>query len=54
MEKRSMTARDLARALSLGRNTVYHWLSEGMVPNSYTLSQLCDVLGVSADWLLGR
>jgi len=50
---KGMYLSELADAVGVGRWTVYHWADEKFFPNAIKLYQICRVLDVSADWLLG-
>lgn len=41
----------LARLLSVGQKTVWHWITEGRQPAARTAKKLADAMGVSLDWL---
>lgn len=53
-EKRGLKQADLAHALQISAQAVSKWERGGNAPDIVTLPQLCKLLGVSADWLLGR
>ena len=51
---RKFTQGDLAKAVGVERNTVSRWENGGMLPKDPTvIASLADVLGVTADWLIG-
>ena len=62
MAMRGWTQSELARryrfaarlSLTPSTSSVRHWLSGQSMPRVRSLRVLCDVLDVSADWLLGR
>jgi transcriptional regulator with XRE-family HTH domain len=49
-----MTQQDLADRLGLSRGTIGMYESGHRDPDTTTLSRLADILGCSADYLLGR
>ncbi|NCC21265.1 MAG: XRE family transcriptional regulator [Alphaproteobacteria bacterium] len=55
MEKAGYNRGQLASAASIDRSTLGQLLAENetRLPNGHTLAELSDVLGVSADWLIG-
>lgn len=51
---RKFTQADLAKAVGVERNTVSRWENGGMLPKDPgVIASLADVLGVTADWLIG-
>ena len=51
---RKFTQADLAKAVGVERNTVSRWENGGMLPKDpAVIAALADVLGVTADWLIG-
>src|SRR5665213_3028355 len=51
---RKFTQGDLAKAVGVERNTVSRWENGGMLPKDpAVIASLADVLGVTADWLIG-
>lgn len=48
-----LSQRQLARALNLPHSQVARWETIPSVPRQATLARLAEVLGVSADWLIG-
>ncbi len=51
---RKFTQSDLAKAVGVERNTVSRWENGGMLPKDpAVIGSLADVLGVTADWLIG-
>lgn len=53
LEERDMSLADLARALHVDRATVTRY-AQGRVPPVPTLRVICDMFGVSLDFMLGR
>ena len=54
IEKKKMSKSDFAKQMKITPVTVTHWTKDGRVPNAFYLNKMCDVLKVSADYLLGR
>lgn len=52
MYDRDMNASQLAKLVGMERKTVYTWQWGYTMPNSLILARICNVLGVSADYLL--
>lgn len=52
MYDRDMSASQLAKLVGMERKTVYTWQWGYTMPNSLILARICNVLGVSADYLL--
>lgn len=44
--------KEFAKRLGLERKVVYSWMSGKYYPSLTTLRDICEVYGVSADWLL--
>lgn len=42
----------IADKLNTSRRTIYCWLDGDALPNSFSLVKLCNILDVSADYLL--
>lgn len=53
-EKRGLKQSDLGHALQISSQAVSKWERGENAPDIVTLPQLCKLLGVSSDWLLGR
>jgi transcriptional regulator with XRE-family HTH domain len=49
-----MSQQDLAERIGKSRTTVTNIENGVQLPTVETLIRICDVLGVSADWILGR
>lgn len=47
-----LTMGDLARVLGVTRRTLYRWMSQGHIPQSY-LDRMATLFGCSVDYLLG-
>lgn len=54
IEKKKMSKSEFAKQMNITPVTVTHWTKGGRVPNAFYLNKICDVLKVSADFLLGR
>lgn len=54
LEKKKMSKIEFAKQMNVTPTSVSHWLNDGRTPNAYYLNKMCDVLKVSADYLLGR
>lgn len=53
-EKRHISRRVLGERCGLSKNMIGRYERGERVPSVDTLAELCDVFGVSADFLLGR
>lgn len=53
-EKRGLSVDKLAGELNIQKSRVGMWESNGTVPRSDVLVQLCQFFGVTADYLLGN
>lgn len=53
LEDLGMSQSELARRIIASRFTVSRWVNAASAPCSDDLYKICEVLGVSADWLLG-
>lgn len=51
--EQGLTQRDISKLLNISQPTYSGYESGRTQPDLETLGQLCDFLGVSADWLLG-
>lgn len=51
-KKRGMSLKSVNDTANLGTNAIYKWKTQK--PNSEALNSVADVLGVSADYLLGN
>ena len=54
MEKKKISKSEFAEKIGVTPTAVSHWLNDGRTPNAFYLNKMCDVLKVSADYLLGR
>jgi len=54
IEKKKMTRTEFAEKVGVTCVSVTHWLNDGRIPSAFYLNKMCDVLKVSADYLLGR
>ena len=54
LEKKKMSKVEFAKQMGVTPVSVTHWLNDGRTPNAFYLNKMCDVLKVSADYLLGR
>lgn len=52
--KLGLTQSDIARKLSVTRQTVNNWEKRGVTPDTGTLIALSELFGVSTDYLLGK
>lgn len=52
--KNGWTQTDLADKLNTGKNTISRYETEQRQLDTETLFKLCDIFGVTADYLLGR
>lgn len=52
--KKGWTQTDLADKLNTGKNTISRYETEQRQLDTETLFKLCDIFGVTADYLLGR
>lgn len=52
--KLGLTQSDIARKLSVTRQTVNNWEKRGVTPDTGTLMALSELFGVSTDYLLGK
>ena len=53
-EDHDQTQEDLAKSLGIAKSTVSNWEQNKSRPSFEVLCQICDLYGVSADYLLGR
>ena len=53
-EKCRMSQADLAKILKRSTQTISNWENQLNFPGLETFDQLCDILDVSSDYLLGR
>lgn len=54
LEKKKMSKVQFAQQMGVTPTSVTHWLNDGRIPNAFYVNKMCDVLKVSADYLLGR
>ena len=54
LEKKKITKTQFAQKMEVTPTSVSHWLNDGRIPSAYYVNKMCDVLKVSADYLLGR
>ena len=52
-EKRGVCKTEAAKMIGVGISVVRYWENGQRVPNAWSLYQICQAYGVSADWLLG-
>jgi len=52
-DARGLNNSQIARACFVERKAVSNWTNGKHLPRADSLYSLCEVLGVSADWLLG-
>ena len=53
LRDKSMTQEELARKALISKSTVYMYINCGVLPTADNLKAVCEVLDVSADYLLG-
>lgn len=53
LRDRSMTQEELARKALISKSTVYMYINCGVLPTADNLKAVCEVLNVSADYLIG-
>lgn len=53
LNDRSMTQEQLARKALISKSTVFMYINYGVLPTADNLKAICEVLDVSADYLLG-
>ena len=53
-KRKELTQTELGKLVFSCHSTVSEWEQGKSLPKLDTINRLCDVLGVSADWLLGR
>ena len=54
IRKSGLTVKEIAERIFVDKTTVYYYQQGHRMPGALNLRMLADVLGVSADWLLGR
>ena len=54
LEERDIRQKDFAVRLNLAKSTMNNYVQGNREPDFETLGQICDALGVTADYLLGR
>lgn len=54
LDKKKMTRSEFAEKMGVTCVSVTHWLNDGRIPSTFYLNKMCDVLKVSADYLIGR
>ena len=52
--KKKISKTQFAQQMGVTPTSVSHWLNDGRVPSAYYINKMCDVLKVSANYLLGR
>lgn len=53
LHEKGMTYSELASKCYISENTIYYYINKGVLPNYDYLKSICQVLGVSADYLMG-
>lgn len=53
-EARGMTQSHLARVMATSASVILRYEKCGQLPRTDKLYELCEILKVSADWLMGR
>lgn len=54
LAEQNINAIQLADRIGVERKTIYAWYNGTTAPDIYRFNKLCNIFGVSADWLLGR
>lgn len=54
MKYSQLSYADLARKLNISKATMSMYKNEKAIPSLETFSKLCDILDVSADYILGK
>lgn len=52
-KKANLSQEELAQKLGVTKSGVAMWETRGVVPKNETLKKICDILGTTADYLLG-
>ena len=52
-EEHGFTQSELAKKIDQTQSTISNWEKDKSTPNTFILKKLCDVLEVSADYLIG-
>ncbi len=53
LNERHMSQHTLASRAMISETSVYFYINKNVMPSAIYLRQICEVLGVSADYLLG-
>lgn len=53
LKERHMSQHTLASRAMISETSVYFYINKNVMPSAIYLRQICEVLGVSADYLLG-
>ena len=53
LSERHMSQHTLASRAMISETSVYFYINKNVMPSAIYLRQICEVLGVSADYLLG-
>ncbi len=54
MDRKTVSKKQLAEILQIGKNQFKYWETKGNIPNGETLIALSDYFNCSVDYLLGR
>ena len=52
MDAKKMNYAEVARLIDVDKGRIYHWVKGKNLPQAYYVAKLCEVLEVSADYLL--
>lgn len=53
LHDKGMTYGELASKCYISENIIHYYINKGVLPNYDYLKSICQVLGVSADYLMG-
>ena len=53
LAEKDIKQKELAKKIGVNDNVISYWCSGSRTPNTQQIIQICNVLGVSADYLLG-
>lgn len=53
LAEKDIKQKELAKKIGVNDNVISYWCSGSRIPNTQQIIQICNVLGVSADYLLG-
>ncbi len=52
--EKNLSATDLSKMVGVSDSTIIRWESLSMLPTIDKLDAICDVFGVTADYMIGR